>query len=148
MINATNLYIPLWNAFTQFTPVIPKEYWNVYSQEQRLKVICETIDKIIAYANTLGIQINKNIDDIKALQDEFEKFKEGAFDDYYEQIIEKWVEQNMPSIIEQAIKMVFFGLTDDGYFVAYVPESWSDIQFDTGYDFDDKKTYMHLILKY
>lgn len=33
--------------------------------------------------------------------------------------------------IGQAIKMVFFGLTDDGYFVAYIPDSWKDFTFDT-----------------
>lgn len=40
--------------------------------------------------------------------------------------------------IDKAIKMVFFGLTDDGYFCAYIPQSWSDIQFGTIMDFDSE----------
>ena len=40
----------------------------------------------------------------------------------------------MPDIIGKYIRMVFFGLTLDGYFVAYIPDGtgWDDIVFDTG----------------
>ena len=46
-----------------------------------------------------------------------------------------------------ADKNLLFGLTLEGYFVAYCPESWSDIIFDTGmvYGLD---TYGRLILRY
>lgn len=33
--------------------------------------------------------------------------------------------------IDSSIKMVFFGLTEDGYFVAYIPNSWDCITFGT-----------------
>lgn len=124
--------IPLFTAFTKFTPVIPKEYWNVYSQEQLIKNICEILDQVCAYANSIGIQLNYTNEQVANLAAEFDKFKEGAFDEYYISILTKWVEDNMPEIISQAIKMTFFGLSSDGYFVAYVPQSWSDIVFDTG----------------
>ena len=142
------LYLPLFYAFTSYTPVIPKFYWDVYSQEERIKTICIHIDKIIAYANTLGIQINKNIDEIEKLVKEFDEFKSGAYDDYYEQVISAWVEAHMPEIMEQATRMVFFGLTQDGYFAAYIPESWADLVFDTGFDYDNPAEYGHLILSY
>lgn len=148
MANPNPLYLPLYTAFTQFTPVIPKFYWNVYSEEERYKVICKQLDKICAYANALGIQINYNTEQIEKLMKDFDDFKEGAYDDYYEQIISKWVEDNMPSIMEQAARMLFFGLTKDGYFVVYIPESWADIAFDTGFDYDNKEEYGHLILMY
>lgn len=141
------LYVPLYQAFTSFTPVLPKFYWDVYSQEERIKAICQHIDKIIAYANAMGIQVNKNTDEIKKLIDEFDKFREGAYDDYYQEIINKWVENHMPEIMRQAIKMVFFGLTDDGYFCAYFPESWDDIEFDTSLVYGTKE-YGRLQLKY
>lgn len=133
-MDAANMFIrvPLYNAFTQYTPVIPKLYWDVYSQEERIKAICNELDKICAYANTLGIQLNYNTAEIEALYNEFEEFKATGFDDYYREIIEAWVERHMPDIIKQAVKMVFFGLTLDGYFCAYIPESWNDITFDTG----------------
>lgn len=45
--------------------------------------------------------------------------------------IKTWLEENALDLIGELVKMVFFGITDDGYFVAYIPESWSDIIFGT-----------------
>lgn len=139
--------LPLYQAFTQWTPVIPKMYWDVYSQEERVKAICKEIGKIVAYANTLGIQINTNTKEIEDLINEFESFKSGAYDDYYEQVVSAWVDKHMAEIIRQAVNMVFFGLTDTGYFCAYIPDSWADIVFDTGAVYG-RSDYGHLILRY
>lgn len=144
--NYAAVLLPLYQAFTQYTPVIPKLYWDVYSQEERIKAICEHIDKLVAYANTLGIQINTNTEEIEKLAKEFDEFRDGAFDDYYIKILSAWVDKHMPEIIKQAIKMVFFGLTSDGYFCAYIPEAWSDIQFDTGMVYGTS-AYGRLILR-
>lgn len=139
--------LPLYQYFTNFTPVVPKMYWDVFSQEQRIKAICDHINKLVAYSNALGVQINTNTQEITDLLKQFDEFKEGAFDDYYEQVISAWVEKHMPEIMAQAAKMVFFGLTDDGYFCAYVPDSWSDIVFDTGMVYG-RSDYGRLILRY
>ena len=53
----------------------------------------------------------------------------------------------MPNIISEAIKTVYFGLTLDGYFVAYIPESWTQIIFDTGAVYGTPE-YGRLILSY
>ena len=36
-------------VWTWDSPVIPSFYWNVYSAEQRVKMICKEIGKIEAY---------------------------------------------------------------------------------------------------
>lgn len=138
--------LPLYQAFTEWTPVIPKMYWDVYSQEERIKAICKEIGKLVAYANKLGIQINTNTKEIEELAKQFDEFKNGAFDDYYEKILAAWVDKHMPEIIAQAVKMVFFGLTSTGYFCAYIPDSWSDLTFDTGAVYG-RSDYGRLILK-
>ena len=138
--------IPPFFGFTAFTPTIPKMYWDVRSQEQRILRICEMLDKLICYADYLGDNVNVNTEDIAWLKAEFEKFKESGFEDYYLEQIEAWVYANMPQIVSMAMKMVFFGCTLDGHFTAYIPESWQPIVFDTGYDYSDKNTYGRLIL--
>ena len=46
-----------------------------------------------------------------------------------------WFEQYGVDIIGELVKMVFFGLTDDGHFVAFIPDGWDEIIFGTtGYD--------------
>ncbi len=136
---------PFW-GFSAFTPTIPKLYWDVKSQEQRILNLFDLLDKLIDYCDTMGVQVNANKEDIEKLRQDFEDLKDGKFWDYYEQQINAWVKANMPSIISDAIKMCWFGLTDDGYFCAYIPDSWDDITFDTGAVFG-RSDYGRLILK-
>lgn len=142
-------WLPLvpYGSFVLNTPTIPKFYWDVYSQEQRLKQICCELEKLMQYADMLGVNLNIDHEAIIELQEQFKKFMESGFFDYYAAQIEKWVNDNMERIISQAIKMVFFGLTPDGYFCAYIPSSWAGIMFDTVADYASEN-YGCLILKY
>lgn len=115
------MFMPPYSAFTQYTPALPQFYWDVYSAEQRIKHICFEIDKIINYADSLGVQLNVTHDDVAELQQEFEKFKESGFFDYYAAQIEQWIRDNFNKIMKQILNQgIFFGLTDDGYFCANV----------------------------
>lgn len=53
-------------------------------------------------------------------------------------------------LVGKLAKMVFFGITDDGYFVAYIPEYWDDIIFNTtGYDINiADQDFGHLVLSF
>lgn len=139
--------IPPYATFTDFTPVIPKLYWDVESAEQRYHALCKELGKLIAYVDTFGNDINANTEQIEALAKEFLTFKESGFYDYYAEQISQWIAANMPEIMRESITQVYFGLTLDGYFVAYVPESWDDIIFDTGAVYGNEE-YGRLILRY
>lgn len=129
------------------TPTIPKFYWDVKSQEQRIKVMCCLIQQLIDQYGSTDSQIQKNSDDIAELQELFRKFQESGFDEYYEQQVIQWIGDNIAIIYQQLAKQVFFGLTSDGYFCAYVPDSWSDITFDTGAVYGTE-TYGRLVLRF
>ena len=60
---------------------------------------------------------------------------------------DKWMSENAIELVGKLVKHVYFGLTNDGYFCAFVPDNWSDIQFDTVTDADDP-LYGHLMLMY
>lgn len=133
---------------TAYTPVIPKLYWDVYSAEERMKALCMEWDRIFHYLLDICNQININTDDITELKQQFEDFKAHGFDDYYRQQIADWINEHFASIIEEAMHVVFFGLTKDGYFCAYVPKEWAKhIQFTTGANYGDDD-YGCLILQY
>lgn len=139
---------PPFPGWVEGAPVIPEQYWDVITPEQRYKTICEWLEKIVDFLNDETTpQINQFLEAVKALQAEFEKFKESGFIDYYEEQLRDWINENVPWFFEEYAKQVFFGLTDDGYFCAYVPESWSDIEFDTGATFG-QYDYGRLILRY
>jgi len=124
--------VPYW-GWTAYTPVIPKMYWDVYSQEERIKLLCKDHDKLVHYASYLAEQITINNKNMQELDEQFQKFIDGEYDDYYEQKIAEWVDANMTAIMERSVKNLYFGLTDDGHFVAYIPENWNELMFDTGY---------------
>lgn len=103
----------------------------------------EVLCKVVNY-------INKLIDDNKEIIDMYDEIKEEV--EQIQEWIDNFDEEELYKIIEEYIAtMVFFGLTNSGYFVAYIPESWESISFETtGYDtfIDIMPEYGHLVLKY
>lgn len=142
------MYNPLipYASYTQFTPAVPEFYWDVYSAEQRMKHLCMELKKVISYIEYVAKEADVSHEALQELQEEFEKFQESGFEDYYEEQIEQWVKDNLGSLFETYSRGVYFGLNLDGRFVAYVPDSWNDIVFDTGADFT-LDTYGRLILR-
>lgn len=79
---------------------------------------------------------------------ELDKFKEHGFDDYYKAEIEQWIQDNATEVISDMLGIgIYFGLTSDGYFCAYVPQTWADVSFDTGSIYGTEE-YGRLILRY
>lgn len=103
----------------------------------------EVLCKVVTYINNLIQNENQIIDNLAELQ------KDLA-------VVEKWIEDFDTSYFEKLLKeyipvMVMFGLTDDGYFVAYIPNSWDDVFFKTtGYDttVPMMPEFGHLVLEY
>lgn len=134
-------------TFVAATPVLPSLYWDVYSAEQRWKAICKRLQKLCDYVTYMGDEINIDRETINYLLDEFQKFIDGGFSEYYEAEIARWIDEHFADIIRDGMQQVYFGLTDDGYFCAYVPDSWSEITFDTGVVYG-RSDYGRLILKF
>lgn len=147
MINVNKPNSQIIAGLTTFTPTIPKFYWDVDSQEQGIKNLCICLEKTIAFLNQVADQVNIDTAAIAELQEQFKKFMESGFDDYYREQIEKWFNDNAFNIYKLIAKQVFFGITDDGYFCAYVPDGWEEITFDTGAVFG-RSDYGRLCLKY
>ena len=81
------------------------------------------------------------------MMQQFQKFMESGFNDYYAAQVEKWINDNLTFIYTHTVKQIYFGLTNDGYFVAYIPESWDDITFSTIMSCDPEM-YGRLVLNY
>ena len=87
------------------------------------------------------------IDEFKAL---YEAIVSGNLPQGMKDGMALWMRENALDIVGELVRTVFFGLTDSGYFVAYIPESWDDIEFNTsGLDiFITGIEYGRLILSY
>lgn len=85
------------------------------------------------------------------LKEFMDSINAGDLPDAVYQELRTWIETNAIDIIGSLVKSVYFGITDDGYFVAYIPESWGDIIFNTtGLDINlpIQPEYGHLVLSY
>ena len=87
------------------------------------------------------------IDELNAL---LEMITSGNLPEGMQEGIKKWLEANALDLIGNLVKMILFNLNDEGYLVAFIPESWSDITFGTtGLDvFPAGIDYGHLTLDY
>lgn len=103
-----------------------------YEQLLKLKnAILKLLDCIDSY------RINELWAAFQELLKEFEEFKNHGFDDYYRQLVIAWIDSHLDYIFDHVIRQVFFGLTQDGYFVAYIPSSWDEVMFDTGANYSE-----------
>lgn len=107
---------------------------------EKYKFLLESLKKIDGWIE----EHQKEYEELKKLYDDL---LAGNYPESFENSLKDWIDKYGVDIIAEKIKAVHFGLTNDGYFCAFIPDSWSDIQFDTVTDFDDS-LYGHLMLIY
>lgn len=59
----------------------------------------------------------------------------------------EWADKNLSAMVCEMVRFVWFGLTPDGHFCAYVPANWGWLTFNTGTDITEPE-YGHLIITY
>lgn len=139
-----NRIIGYW-GYVDFTPTLPALYWDVESQEERIKKICMEMHKLCEYANYLGVNINLDHDVIEEIYKEFEKFKDSGFTDYYIDIITDWVDQNFAELVRQHMGIVFPAIDDAGHFVLY-SATVMNLRFDVMMGMDDN--FGRIVIRY
>lgn len=107
----------------------------------------EVLCKVVKYINEL-------IESDKEIVDEIDKLKADMA------TVQAWIDnfdyEPLLNTVKEMVQKyltagVYFGLTEDGYFCAYIPESWKNIQFNTtGLDINVslQPEYGHLVLSY
>lgn len=148
----TNTFLPLFTFWCQ--KVIPLVYDNSLSYYEVLCKVVEYLNNVIKQVDSNTSQIKINQKDIKQLQAEMaivqaelEKVKNGDYVSLYINALASWIDNNLQELVGRVVKYVFFGLTDDGYFCAYIPDSWKFINFDTIID-TTSPLYGHLLLQW
>ena len=107
----------------------------------------ETIEALNTWIETNEPKIDELMEFMNDMQNS-NTLPEGV-----KQALMDWASTHLTDLIGAAIKAVFFGLTNDGHFVAYIPDSWDDITFNTT-DYDiilsahPEVGYGHLVLSY
>lgn len=135
--------------------VLPAVYDDSLSYYELLNKVVEYLNQLVDKYNLMVDATNQNTEDIadlqqavQELQEELDKVKNGEYVSLYLESIINWIDANLQCLVARIVKFVCFGLTDDGYFCAYIPQTWKFLQFDTGMDYNKKDTYGHLIIEW
>jgi len=94
------------------------------------------------------VEYEEAYEDYKKLVEDVEA---GTFPPSIVNAFNKWMSENALSLVGELVKMVFFEITPEGYFVAWIPDGWDDIIFNTtGLDISLalQPEYGHLVLSY
>ena len=107
----------------------------------------EVLCKVVKYINEL-------IESDKEIVDEIDKLKADMT------TVQAWIDnfdyEPLLNTVKEMVQKyltagVYFGLTDSGYFCAYIPRSWQNVKFNTtGLDINVplQPEYGHLVLSY
>lgn len=102
------------------------------------EVLCKVVD-----------YLNHMLDDVNAVVDDYEELKKELNE------IQKWIHNFSASYLEKLIAekiatMIFVEISNAGYIIYNIPETWNDITFNTtGLDVDiENRDYGHLVLSY
>lgn len=134
--------------------LLPLDITGEITDYEFLLTVCRKIKEIIEVANLMGEQVNDNkeaIDalqlDVKNIETEIEKVKNGDYFSLYLEGLISYINNNLKDIVGNVVKFVVFGLDQEGYFVAMVPESWQFLHFSTIVD-PTSEYYGQLILQW
>lgn len=100
----------------------------------------EVLCKVVDYINKLIETDKEIIQDVDALKADMITVQ--AWIDNFDT---SFAEQIVKEAIERLMKDVVFGISTGGYFMALIPDKWSELQFGT---IQEGELYGHLVLEY
>lgn len=130
-----------------FTGLFQNEYPYTDFHELNADFLLKKYKLLLDSLKQIDVWIDNHEKEYEELKAFYDGLMNGDYPDTFVDSLTKWIDKNATDIIAAKIKAVHFGLTNDGYFCAYIPESWSDIHFDTVTDYNDP-LYGHLMLLY
>lgn len=123
------------------------DFPNTRMYDSDLRELLEKYRKLATHLDTLDAWKIEHEAEYKELKDLVDKLDSGDWSPQFVNTLISWYKDNIIDIIGEMCRTVHFGLTNDGYFCAYVPSSWSFLTFDTVENYDDP-LYGHLVLMY
>ena len=107
------------------------EFPNTRTYDADLGWLIKTVKQLVSAVETLEDWKDNFQEEYKELLNFYNQILAGNLPEDVQNAIRLWMQRNALTLMGELVKMVFFGITDTGYFVAYIPEGWDDIIFNT-----------------
>lgn len=128
------------------------EFPNTRNYDSDLGWLIKNVKKLIDCCDAMEAWKDSHETQYQQLKKLYDDIMSGDLPDEVQKGFEKWMRENSSDIIGDLVNLVIFNITDDGYFVAYIPEGWDQILFGTtGLDTfipELQPEYGHLVLSY
>lgn len=138
------------NGFTNFMcqKILPTVYDDSLSYYEVLAKLSNyvnemivSVNNVIIAHNTLSNNYTETLKQLDLLKKEIELMKTGFYIQDGSIELKKLsasclakIQEYVVDTVHNIAKFVWFGLSDDGYFIAIIPESWNEIVFSTSAD--------------
>lgn len=135
--------------------VLPAVYDDSLSYMELLNKVVKKLNELGDDYNSLvelweqtGYDYTQMLEDIATLQTQMTKVINGDYVEGWRDTLFTMLDESIKEIWARGVQFVQFGITDSGYFYADIPDNWSMLHFETGYDESKPDEYLHLILNY
>lgn len=107
------------------------EFPHTRTYDSDLGWLIKTVKQLTELVDGLEDWKTEHEEEYNQLKALYDSVMAGKFPQSITDAFNKWMQQNALTLVGELVKMVFFSLNDEGYFVAYIPDSWADILFNT-----------------
>lgn len=105
---------------------------NIDSLLKTMKIVLERLKETETTVDNFTEEYSQKIDELETY---IENLDNGIFSQEMLNSLFKWLNKNVPQILQESVKNIWFSLDSRGRLVANVPDSWKNISFKTtGYD--------------
>lgn len=107
----------------------------------------QTNNTITNFTTDINTRVQAIEATLEQLKTEVDKLTNGDYIEIYVNALSEWIDNNLQQLVAKIVKYVWFALDDEGRFVAYIPDKWDFIDFDTITD-PDNDDYGKLALEW
>lgn len=107
------------------------EFPHTRTYDSDLGWLIKTVKSLLECCESMQEWKTQHEEEYDQLKQLYDDIMNGTFPPALVEAFNKWAKANMPELLTEMVKSVWFGITDDGYFVAYIPDSWDEVIFNT-----------------
>lgn len=84
-----------------------------------------------AFRADINAKIEQLDNTVQECYNEIQKLINGNYIETYVQALATWIDNNLQVMVSKIVKYVWFEVDENGYFIAWIPNTWDFIDFDT-----------------